>query len=222
MYAPGKELGRKQTACRLYACACDFVCSTLGVAISASRELLPNDVVEHVDLRAAWLAARSDSEFGIFLNKLLPDHHLALTVNAVYGRSVASKRFESFGKPSVINQPLLHCAPNAHHRCARLRQSADERERNDLMREAASPDTYCTYLRHALVKTLLALLEPIGNRDFPSSELVHAGFRRKIGDISEGQAIFKDLDIPYGTALSARRAQRRIPVGVEAYFQQQV
>lgn len=177
MYAPGKELGRKQTACRLHACACDFVCSTLGIAISASRELLPNDVVEHVDLRAAWLAARSDSEFGIFLNKLFPDHHLALTVSAVYGRSVASKRFESFGKPSIIKQPLLHCTPDAYHGCARLSQSADERERNDLMRETARPDTYRACLRHAPVKTLLVLLEPIGNRDTPSSELVHAGLR---------------------------------------------
>lgn len=222
MYAPGKELGCKQAACRLHACACDFVCSTLGITISASREFLPNDVVEHVDLRAAWLAAWSDSEFGVFLNKLLPDHHLALTVSAVYGRSVASKRFESFGNPSVIKQPLLHCTPNAYHGCARLRQSADERERNGLMRETASPDTYRACPWHALEKSLLALLEPIGNRDTPSSELVHAGFRRKIGDITEGQAIFKGLDIPYGTALSARRTQHRIPVGVEAYFQQQV
>ena len=189
--------------------------------MSISPEFLPNDAVEHVSLRTAWLTAWSDPELGIFLNKPLPDHHLALAVSAVYRRSVASKRFESFGKPSVIKQPLLHCTPNAHHRCARLRQSADERERNDLMRETTSPDTYRAYLRHTLVKTLLALLESIGNRDTPSSELVHAGLRRKIGDITEGQAIFKDLDIPYGAALGARRTQHRIPVGVEAYFQQQ-
>ena len=121
LYAPGKELGCKEAARHLRARACDFACAALTIAAPVLRELLPNDVVEYIDPSAAWLTTRNNSKIGIFLNKTLPERRLALTARTVYRQSIARKRFKSFGKFPIVEQPFLNCAPNARHQCVRPR-----------------------------------------------------------------------------------------------------